>query len=283
MLTEGAIAERLRRREDVSLHPLLFNTPLIFDEHGRRCMEEIYGQYRQLALDASLPMLICAPTWRVDRSRIQQAGFSDDLNRGAVKFMRELQGKWHKRDAPLFVGGLVGPKNDCYSPGEALESEAAEDYHAWQIHELAGSGVDCIICQTFPAVSEALGVARAARAEGVPHIISFVINRNGLILDGTPLHEGIEKIDAELSASPVGYMVNCVHPTFLNPEGQDPRLFTRLVGIQANASAKDHEQLDNAAVLQQDSVDEWVALMLELNTRYGVKILGGVAEPMTRI
>lgn len=275
MLTEGAIAERLRRRDDVELHPMLFNTPLIFDDHGRACMEEIYGGYRNFAVEAGLPMLICAPTWRVDRNRIQAAGFKDDLNRDAVAFMRGLQQKWHDETTPLFVGGLVGPKNDCYAPQEALTAREAEAYHSWQVTELAESGVDCVVCQTFPAVSEALGVARAAQRAGVPHIISFVINRFGNILDGTPLHDGIRTLDRELDESPVGYMVNCVFPTFLRPGEQDLTLFDRLVGIQANASSKDHDQLDNAATLQQDDHERWIELMVELNRTYGVKILGG--------
>ncbi|WP_163338611.1 homocysteine S-methyltransferase family protein [Desulfopila sp. IMCC35008] len=275
MLTEGAIAERLRRRDDVELHPTLFNTPLIQDEHGRQCMEDIYRQYRNLAAQAGLPMLICAPTWRVDRARIKAAGFSEGLNREAVRFMRELQVKWQRAQSPLFVGGLIGPKNDCYAPDEALSADEAREYHSWQIRELAESGVDCIIGQTFPAVSEALGVGKAAREAGIPYIISFCINRHAMILDGTPLYEGIQQLDRELKESPAGYMVNCVFPTFIQPKNQPPELFTRLVGIQANASSKDHDQLDNAETLQQDSRDEWVDLMLELNRRYGVKILGG--------
>lgn len=275
MLTEGAIAERLRRRDDVELHPMLFNTPLIYDEHGRQCMEDIYSQYRNLAAEAGLPMLICAPTWRVDRARIKAAGFDERLNREAVRFMRELQAKWHRGLAPVFVGGLIGPKNDCYAPEEALSADEAHKYHSWQVHELAESGVDCIIGQTFPAVSEALGVGKAAREAGIPYIISFCINRHAMILDGTPLHEGIQQLDRELQESPAGYMVNCVFPTFIQPENQPPELFTRLVGIQANASSKDHDQLENADTLQQDNREEWIDLMLELNSRYGVKILGG--------
>lgn len=275
MLTEGAIAERLRRRDDIELHPVLFNTPLIYDEYGRQCMEDIYSQYRNHAAQAGLPMLICAPTWRVDRARIAAAGFDNGLNREAVQFMRKLQLKWHQSDTPVFVGGLIGPKNDCYAPDEALSADEAREYHSWQIGELTESGVDCIIAQTFPAVSEALGIGRAAKEAGVPHIISFCINRYGDILDGTPLYEGIKKLDIELEASPAGYMVNCVFPTFIHPAEQSPDLFSRLVGIQANASSKDHDQLENAATLQQDSREEWIRLMLELNSRYGVKILGG--------
>jgi S-methylmethionine-dependent homocysteine/selenocysteine methylase len=275
MLTEAAIAERLRRREDVQLHPTLFNTPLIYDENGRRALADIYGQYREIAREAGLPVLLCAPTWRVDRHRIAEAGFEQGLNRDAVSFMQDLQSRWQDVDSPLFVGGLIGPQNDCYRASEALSAVEAETYHAWQVAELADAGVDVVVGQTFPAVSEALGVARACASAGVTSLISFVINRRGLVLDGTPIAEAVAQIDDETDASPAGYMVNCVFPTFLLPEKQPSFLFSRLIGIQANASSLDHEQLDGSTFLKQDAMEDWGECMLALNSVYGVKILGG--------
>lgn len=275
MLTEAAISERLRRRDDVTLHPILFNTPLIYDEYGRQCLTEIYGQYREIAREADLPLLLCAPTWRVDRARTAAAGFDASLNRDAVNFMIELRDRWQDRRSPVFVGGLIGPKNDCYTPAQALSAEEAEMYHGWQIGELAQAGVEVVIGQTFPAVSEALGVARACTRAGIAHLISFVINRHGRVLDGTVLADAIASIDRETAGGPTGYMVNCVHPSFLLPSQQQPTLFARLVGIQANSSSLDHEQLDGAAELKQDDMRAWGEQMLQLNREYGVKILGG--------
>ncbi len=275
ILTEGAIAERLRRRSDVKLDPVLFNTPLIYEEHGRECLSEIYGQYREIAKNARLPMLVCAPTWRVDRSRITLARQKTSINRDAVHFMRGLQQRWQDAESPVFVGGLIGPANDCYAPLEALTADAAEKYHTWQINELAESGVDVVICQTFPAVSEALGVVRSCARAGITCIMSFVINRAGNVLDGTPIAEAVKMLDAATDRFPAGYMVNCVYPTFLMPDTQTKQLFERLVGIQANASSLDHAELDGSVDLKQDKLEDWGDLMVELNQKYGVKILGG--------
>ncbi|WP_136810383.1 homocysteine S-methyltransferase family protein [Desulfosediminicola flagellatus] len=275
ILTEAAIAERLRRRDDVALDPVLFNTPLIYDEHGRGCLEEIYGQYLGIAQRARLPMLICAPTWRVDRSRITLARQKTSINRDAVSFMRGLQKSWQNTDSQVFVGGLVGPANDCYSPSEALSAEDSEKYHAWQIGELAEAGVDVVVAQTFPAISEALGVIRACASAGVICIMSFVINRDGKVLDGTSIAEAIAMVDAETDKYPVGYMVNCVYPTFISAETQSKSLFERLVGIQANASSLNHAELDGSIDLRQDKLEDWGDFMVSLNRQYGVKILGG--------
>jgi S-methylmethionine-dependent homocysteine/selenocysteine methylase len=275
ILTECAIAERLRRMDDIVLHPTLFNTPLIYDDVGSRRLRDIYGQYRSIADSAKLPILLCAPTWRVDRQRTIAGGMGLHLNRDAVQFMRNLQKSWHNPSSPVYVGGLIGPKNDCYSPKEALSMQEAHSYHSWQSKELIQAGVDCIVCQTIPAVSEALGLAQLLGPMNVPYLISFVINRKAEVLDGTPLKNAIAAIDQKVSIPPTGYMVNCAFPSFVCASKQEPRLFKRLIGIQANASSLDHSQLDGSESLQKDPLDSWGAQMLILNRTYGVKILGG--------
>jgi len=275
MLTECAIAERLRRAAEVELHPTLFNTPLIYHTKGREKLTAIYRQYREIAAQAALPILLCAPTWRVDQLRLAEAGYDKSLLFDAVSFMRYLQQQWQTADSGIFIGGLIGPKNDCYKSEQALSTEAADAFHQWQIEELAQAGVDCIIAQTIPAVSEGLGMAQALARSGIPAIISFVINRNAQVLDGTPLIDAIETIDNSLATPPLGYMVNCVYPTFICAETQPPTLFKRLIGIQANSSSLDHSQLDGATLLHQDNLQHWGDNMLRLNSEFGVKILGG--------
>lgn len=275
ILTECAISERLRRAGDVELHPTLFNTPLIYDGNGRSKIAAIYQQYMQIAAFSRLPILLCAPTWRLDKVRINEAGFDKSLLFDAVSFMRDLQKHGQVANTEVFIGGLLGPKNDCYAPEQALSAEAAYDFHMWQIGQLAQSGVDCIIAQTIPAVSEGLGIARALAKSGIPAIISFVIDREGRVLDGTPLLDGITAIDNSLTTVPLGYMVNCVYPTFICAERQPSALFKRLIGIQANSSSLDHTELDGASVLHQDDLQHWGENMLRLNNEFGVKILGG--------
>lgn len=275
ILTECAISERLRRAGEVELHPTLFNTPLIYHEKGREKLAAIYHQYREIAARAALPILLCAPTWRVDKVRLAEAGFDQSLLFDAVSFMRDLQQQWQTPNSEIFIGGLLGPKNDCYSPEQALSEDEAYDFHQWQIERLARAGVDFIVAQTIPAVSEGLGMARALEKFGIPAIISFVIDRNARVLDNRPLPQAITIIDNSLATPPLGYMVNCVYPTFICAEQQPSTLFKRLIGIQANSSSLDHSQLDGSSVLHQDDLQHWGENMLRLNSEFGVKILGG--------
>ncbi len=275
ILTECAISERLRRRPDIVLHPTLFNTPLIYEANGRKRLAEIYYSYLEVAYEAKLPMLLCAPTWRVDKERIKEAGAPLSINRDAVAFIKEFKARHISDDSEIITGALLAPKNDCYTPGAALGRSQAADFHGWQIDELVEAEAEVIIAQTMPALSESLGMADRLGSSGKAYIISFVINRFGRVLDGTPLAEAMDRIDQTVVSPPAGYMVNCVYPTFLNAENQAPDFFKRLIGIQANASSKDHDQLDGSEQIQQDPLGDWGKNMLRLHREYGVKILGG--------
>lgn len=275
ILSECAIAERLRRAPAISMHPQLFNTPLVRDSAGRQELTRIYLEYRNIALTATLPVMLCAPTWRIDKMRLHDAGYDAALLNDAIAFMLELRESSKSPDSPVIVGALIAPKNDCYSPEQSLDRRQSAQFHRWQLEKMCEHPVDVIIAQTFPAVEEAYGIAAMMSELKKPYIISFVINRDGLILDGTPLMEAIDKIDGSVPFPPAGYMVNCVYPTFIHASEQPAALFSRLIGIQANASSKDHSQLDGSSATQQDPLPNWGKHMIALNRRHGMKILGG--------
>ncbi len=270
ILMEAAIVEPVRRGGKVGLHPTLVNAPLIYHEAGRRELQSLYGSYIAIAGKAGLPLMLLTPTWRANRERAIAAAVPQSINRDAVTFLREIT-----RGENVRIGGLIGCKNDCYNPEQGLPADEAEVYHAWQVEELAGAGVDYLIAETICTVTEAAGIARAMEKTGLPYIISFVIRRDGCVLDGASLLDGMLKVEQAVTAQPLGFMVNCAWPAFLKAKDQPAELFRRLIGFQANGSSLDHAELDNAAELQSDNVAEWGDAMLALNREYGVKILGG--------
>ncbi len=274
ILMEAAIVERLRRESGVALHPELVNAPLVHEEPGRAAMARIYGEYLAIAAAAQLPMLILTPTWRANRERIEAAGEARDLNGDGVRFLRGL-GAGREAGAPVWIGGQMGCRNDCYRPEEGLSATAAERFHAWQVERLAAAEPDFLLAATLPAVTEATGIARAMARSGLPYLLSFVIGRDGRVLDGTPLADAVAVIDAGVDAPPLGYQVNCSYPTFLDGVRQSPELSRRLIGFQANASALDQAALDGACALQAEPVAEWGEAMLRLRRERGLKLLGG--------
>jgi homocysteine S-methyltransferase len=274
ILTECAIAERLRRMPGITLHPTLFNTPLIYGpEEAKRAMSSLYEEYLQTASDAKLPLLLTAPTWRLDATRVAAAGVPETINADAVSFLLELRDR-HPSSAPVLVGALTGPQNDCYRPELAPDADAAETFHTPQITDLAATAADFLLAQTLPAVGEAHGIARAMAATDKPYLISFCTGTDGRVLDGTPLTEAMEFIDRQLARPPVGYFVNCTHPQFIL-DVYKPGELDRLIGIQANASSKDVTQLDGACATEADPVEDWARAMLELHAKHQVPILGG--------
>ena len=64
-------------------------------------------------------------------------------------------------------------------------------------------------------MDEALGVADAMAETGLPDIVSFVIRRTGVVLDGAPLGRAMAGIRCQAARRPVGYSVNCVHARVL--------------------------------------------------------------------
>jgi len=275
ILMEAAVVERLRRAPGIELHPELVNAPLIYQEAGRQAMTAIYGGYMAIAQQARLPLMLCTPTWRANRERVTASAVSPRINQDAVAFMQEIATGLDAPGIPVRIGGLMGCRHDCYLPQQALDTAAAERFHQWQADALAEGNADFLMAQTLPSVDEALGMARAMESTGLDYIISFVIGRDGRILDGQELTTAIDRIDNQVRRAPLAYMVNCAYPTFLQADRQPPALFRRLIGCLGNASALDHCELDGAEALQGEPVATWGEAMLSLRDLHGMQVLGG--------
>jgi homocysteine S-methyltransferase len=159
------------------------------------------------------------------------------------------------------------------------DAEAAH-FHASQAQSLAQAKVDFLMGATLPALSEALGMARAMATTQVPYVISFVIRPTGALLDGTALHAAMSAIDTAVHPQPTAYMVNCIHPTVLKQalhrqSDRERQVRARLLGLQANTSPKPPEELDDAACLESQDPDTFAKAMVRLHTQLGVKALGG--------
>jgi homocysteine S-methyltransferase len=275
ILMEAAVVERLRRDSGIELHPNLVHAHFVSSKQGRQALASIYHSYVDVAREAKLPLILCAPTWRANKERVRKAGVSLEINFEAVDYMNGFKPRGETSGWSVKIGGVIGCRNDCYQPEEALSPAESEKFHSWQIKQLSEAGVDFLLASTLPDVGEAVGIAKAMASTKVPYIISFVINREGYVLDGTPLSEAISILDESITDRPLGFMVNCSHPSFLDSTKQTRSLFKRLVGFQGNASSMDHADLDGQNEVQIDDVTEWARVMLVLNERHGVKILGG--------
>lgn len=275
ILTQAAIDEVLSRSDEVEMHPRLGNALFIYDEKSRRLLTDLYEGFIDLAIKAGVPMLIYTPTWRANPERLEEAGVYSDVNKAAGIYMNELRDAHAGYKDRILIGGDMGCKNDAYRPEEALCKEEAYDFHAWQIERLISGNIDFLAAGPMPAVSEAVGMALAMGKSGLPYTLNFVINREGRMLDGTPLFEGIRKVDEACSVPPHGYVIGCSYPSFFNPDEFPAPVLSRVIGFQGNASSLDHSSLDGAETVHADDVSDWGGEMVKLYRKYQIKILGG--------
>ncbi len=288
ILAEGSIYERLRRHHLVKFDPELAHAAHIYNDKGSEILAQIHREYIEIGQKYELPMIVLTNTWRANKERIKRSKFKDfNINQDNVNFIFEICKPYRNDRNPIFIGGVMGPRGDAYKADQAMNASIAESFHAVQMQALLKTQIDFLMAATLPALSEALGLARAMATAKIPYFLSFVIRKNGRLLDGTPLDQAIEKIDTNTPVPPTGYFVNCVHPkvllSALDVAGfQKGNSIERIVGFQANTSAKSPEELDGLEELESEEPEIFGSLMLKVYKKYQIPILGGCCGTDTR-
>ncbi len=274
LLTEGSIFERVRRDSTLTFDPDLANAALVYDPLGRKVLERVHREYIEIGIQSKLNFIAFTDTWRANPERVERSQYRDrQVNADCANFLCEIRNSY-SRTTQIFVAGQIGCKGDAYNPNEALTADEAYNFHRPQIKELADTDVDFLFAATLPALSEAEGIAHAMSETSLPYILSFVIRPNGTILDGTPISDVIKLIDGKEFRSPIGYYVNCVHPTvFVAALGGKPD--KRVVGLQANTSRKSPEDIDGSEELDSQNPKEFADDLWRAFSLCGLRIGGG--------
>jgi len=279
-LFDGSKLEKLRREQAKMLDKHVAYSAMIYDDHARRILASLYRDYFEIASRYQLPILSLTPTWKADFERIAHSSFRDrPINRDCVEFVREVEGEFLNSCPNIFIGGQIGCKGNAYDPSTALDIETAYDFHSHQISELADSGIDFLIASTMSSRTESEGIARAMATTHLPYVISYVIDGEGYLLDGTPLAEALDRLET-LEMAPLFYSLNCVHPSIAGRglralREHRPDLASRVIGLRGNTSSKPARELDNAAKLQTQDPETFALEMRKLNSEFDVRILGG--------
>ena len=172
------------------------------------------------------------------------------------------------------------PDAAAYDGRYYLSVEEAMEFHFPTVRTLAQSGADYLFAGIMPQLTEAIGMANAMAATGLPYIISFMVCRDGRLIDGTFIHDAIDAIEKETSTRPLCYMANCVHPdvlhqALLHPRNDTPLVRQRFQGIQANAANLSPEELDGCDHLISSSPEELADRLMTLLWDFPLKICGG--------
>lgn len=194
--------------------------------------------------------------------------------------MKKIKDSYNQYADKLLIGGLLGCKGNAYTGERILDIDKSYIFHKNQTKQFKNEKVDFLFAGIMPEIYEAIGMAKAMAETGIPYIISFMIQKNGCLIDGTVLSDAIKLIDEQVNPEPTCYMTNCIHPSNLvealnNGNNKNNPHLNRFSGIQANASILSCEELDNCNNLQQDDFNDIIEEMLFLKDHFDLKIFGG--------
>ncbi len=276
-LMEGALGERLKRQFKLVFDNEVAMASLIYTDEGKKALAHLWGEYINIAKTYNLPFIATTPTRRANKERISNSKYNKDIISDNVSFLKAIKESFQ---TTMFIGGLMGCKGDAYQAKDFLSIEEAQNFHSWQANAFKESEVDFLFAAIMPTLPEAIGMAKALEKTNLPYIISFMVQKNGCLLDGTSIHNAIETIDKSTLQNPVCYMANCVHPRILysalNKEfNRTPLVKDRFGGIQANTSPLSPEELDNSIDLKSSDHIELANEIIKLNDLINLNIVGG--------
>ena len=148
------------------------------------------------------------------------------MNRGSVALLERL-----RDEVAGVVSGQWLPRapGDGYVAGEVVDPDNAAAYHGPQIEAFADAGADLITVLTLTGTGEAVA-SSTPRATGLPVAVSFTVEMDGKLPDGTALSAAITEVDTE--GRPDYFMVNSAHPDHLAPGLTDDGAWrSRIVGL----------------------------------------------------
>ena len=280
-LADGGLETTLIFHRGIDL-PCFAAFDLLKDDAGRKELRAYFDAYAAIAREQGVGLVLDTATWRANPDWARELGYdADDLdaaNRRAVALADEIRAANANETTPIVLNGVVGPRDDGYSPSALMTAAEAERYHAAQIRSFAQTAADMATAVTMTYPEEAIGIVKAARAAELPVAISFTVETDGRLPNGQSLEDAIEQVDAATDGAAVYFMINCAHPTHfagvLEDEGNG--WLARLGGLRANASTKSHAELDEAEELDEGDPQALADEHRHLRDRLpGVCALGG--------
>lgn len=254
---------------------------LLAEHGGTGQIQRYFDDYLKIASDLGTGFILESATWRANPDWARKIGTSsadlEALNRKGIDMLVSIRDQCASNVTPIVISGCIGPRADAYRPSHIMTAREAEEYHATQIAAFSSTDADMVSGLTLTNVPEAIGITRAARAAELPVAISFTLEVDGRLPTGPTLEEAIGRVDDATDGGPAYFMVNCAHPTHIEPALRSDGAWTaRIRGLRANASSRSHAELDESQELDEGNPRQLgVEYRAMLSRLPHVNILGG--------
>jgi S-methylmethionine-dependent homocysteine/selenocysteine methylase len=189
----------LQRRDADTTLPLWSARPLLRDPE---LVWTVHGDEVSAGAD-----ILTANTFRTHARTLAKAGLAERSSELTARAVRLAHQAAAAPGREVFVAGSLSPLEDCYRPDLVPDDAALEREHGAQARFLADSGVDLILAETHNTIREAAAALSAAKASGVPAILSLVTDGEGRLLSGETIEDAARAL---LPLAPAALGINCV-------------------------------------------------------------------------
>lgn len=212
-VTDGGLETDLIFHSGVDL-PEFAAYPLLDNIRGRSLLADYFSGYAAVAAAAGASLLLETPTWRANPQWVARLGGDDDVVRritiDSAAFLAVLAPTLGSNGDTLVLG-MIGPRGDGYVAGESTSADEFASYHETQVAAFAQSAAAGVTGYTMTTVAEAVGIVLAAREYRLDVGVSFTVETDGRLPDGTPLADAVTSLWAQ--AAPDRLLLNCAHPS----------------------------------------------------------------------
>jgi S-methylmethionine-dependent homocysteine/selenocysteine methylase len=202
LLLDGATGTELERRGAKSALPLWSAHALL---HDPALVGRIHADYVEAGAE-----LLTANTFRTQRRTLARDGVGERAAALTARAVALARAAAAGADQPVHVLGSAPPLEDCFRPDLVPNDDSLACEHGEHAANLSAAGVDAILVETMNTIREALSALRAARATGLPALVSFVCWDGPRLLSGELLREAVATVRAE---QPAAVLANCLPPS----------------------------------------------------------------------
>jgi len=278
-ITDGGLETTLIFHEGYDLPEFAAYT-LLDSESGCDSLRNYFRQYANVAKKHQVGFILESMTYRASmdwgKKLEHTAEKIRDMNRQGIELLQGIREEFGDVIPHIVISGCMGPRGDGYQGNITMTPDEAEYYHHTQIATLAETDADMVTAFTIPYITEAIGIANAAKAESIPVVIGFTVETDGRLPSGELLSDAITQVDAATDNYPAYYMINCAYPTHFASILNGADWPQRIRAVRANASAKSHAELDESTELDAGDPQALGALYHNLKGKLeNLNVLGG--------